>query len=90
MKTTTSIKLDTKIKEEAVQLASELGLSLSSVINATLKQFVTERRVVLSATPAFNIKTKQAFLALELDVKKGKNVSAAYADVASLKKALLK
>lgn len=89
MKTTTSIKLDTKIKEEASQLASELGLSLSSVINATLKQFVTERRVVLSAAPVFNNKTMKAFLALEADVKKGKNLSATYTDVNSLKKALL-
>jgi len=89
MKTTTSIKLDTKIKEEAAELASELGLSLSSVINATLKQFVTERRVVLSATPTFNTKTKKAFLALEADVKAGKNISATYTNVDDLKKALL-
>lgn len=89
MKTTTSIKLDTKIKEEAAQLASELGLSLSSVINATLKQFVTERRVVLSAAPVFNVKTKNTFLALEADVKAGKNLSTTYTDVEALKKALL-
>lgn len=89
MKTTTSIKLDKKIKEEASALANELGLSLSSVVNATLKKFVTERRVVFSLAPEFNEKTKKDFLKLEADVKEGKNLSKAYTDVDSLKKALL-
>jgi addiction module RelB/DinJ family antitoxin len=89
MKTTTSIKLDTKIKDEASALANELGLSLSSVINATLKKFVTERRVVFSATPEFNEKTKKDFIKMEADVKNGKNLSETYTDVDSLKKALL-
>ena len=89
MKTTTSVKLDTQIKEEASQLASELGLSLSSVINATLKQFVTERRVVLSVAPEFNKRTQKAFLEMEADVKSGKNMSKIYTDVDKLKKALM-
>jgi len=89
MKTTTSIKLDTKIKKEASQLAKELGLSLSSVINATLRQFVIERRVVLSATPEFNENTKKAFLTMEADVRAGKNISKNYTNVDDLKNALL-
>ena len=88
MKTVTSVKLDKKVKEEASALAEELGLSLSSVINATLKKFVTERRVVFSATPEFNEKTKKAFLAMREDVKKGKNLSRVHTDLASLKKDL--
>jgi len=74
MKTTTSIKLDKEIKEEASKLASELGLNLSSVINATLKKFITERRVVLSLSPEFNKKTEQKFLKLRKDIKEGKNI----------------
>jgi len=89
MKTTTSIKLDTKIKKEASQLAKELGLSLSSVINATLRQFVIERRVVLSVAPEFNENTKKAFLTMEADVRAGKNISKNYTNVDDLKNALL-
>lgn len=89
MKTTTSIKLDKDIKEEASALANELGLSLSSVINATLKKFVTERRVVFSVAPEFNEKTRKDFLKMEEDVKNGKNLSKSYTDSDSLKKALL-
>ncbi|MCB9805835.1 type II toxin-antitoxin system RelB/DinJ family antitoxin [Candidatus Nomurabacteria bacterium] len=74
MKTTTSIKLDKDIKEKASALANELGLSLSSVINATLKKFVDERRVVLSVSPEFNKKTEEKFIRLRKDIKEGKNI----------------
>src|SRR3989338_2740624 len=53
MKTVTSIKLDKQVKEEAGKLASRMGLNLSSVVNATLKRFVMERRVVFSLAPEF-------------------------------------
>ena len=75
MKTTTSVKLDKDIKNRASALANELGLSLSVVINATLKKFVDERRVVFSASPEFNEKTKRDFLRVKSDIKKGKNLS---------------
>ena len=84
MKTTTSIKLDKNIKEEASHLAKELGLSLSSVINATLKQFVNERRVVLSLSPQFNKKTEESFLKMIDDIKNNKNISKKYTDVNDL------
>jgi addiction module RelB/DinJ family antitoxin len=90
MKTTTSIKLDKKVKDEASKLAGELGLSLSSVVNATLKQFVNERRVVLSVSPSFNKKTEEAFLKLREDVKNEKNLSEVYTNMSDLKKALSK
>lgn len=88
MKTTTSIKLDKDIKEEATALAKELGLSLSSVINATLKKFVIERRVVLSVPPKFNKKTEKRFLKMREDVKKGRNLSKPYDNLEDLFKVL--
>jgi addiction module RelB/DinJ family antitoxin len=88
MKTTTSIKLDKDIKDQASALANELGLSLSSVINATLKKFVNERRVVLSVSPEFNKKTEGNFLKIRDDIKKNKNLSKAYTNSKELFKAL--
>ena len=88
MKTTTSIKLDKDIKDQAAALANELGLSLSSVVNATLKKFVDERRVVLSASPQFNKKTEEKFLKMMDDVKKGKNLSGPYKTTEELFEAL--
>ena len=89
MKTATSIKLDPKIKDEATALAGEIGISLSSVINASLRQFVVERRLTLSATPVFNERTRKEFLKLSDDVRKNKNLSATFESTAALKKALL-
>jgi len=88
MKITTSIKLDKKTKEQASLLAEELGLSLSSVVNATLKKFVVERRVVLSAAPEFNIKKEKEFLSMREDVKKNKDISKVYTNLEDLKKSL--
>jgi addiction module RelB/DinJ family antitoxin len=88
MKTTTSIKLDKDIKEKASALAGEMGLSLSSVINATLKKFVDERRVVLSVTPEFNKKTEEKFLKLREDVKNNKDLSETYTNSKDLFKTL--
>jgi addiction module RelB/DinJ family antitoxin len=88
MKTTTSIKLDKDIKDKATILANELGLSLSSVINATLKKFVDERRVVLSVSPEFNKKTEEKFMQLREDVKNKKNLSGTYTNAEDLFKAL--
>lgn len=88
MKTTTSIKLDKDIKDRASALAGELGLSLSSIVNATLKKFVDERRVVLSISPEFNEKTKREFLKIKKDIKEGKNISKSYDNEEDLFKAL--
>lgn len=87
-KTTTSIKLDKNIKEDASKLAAELGLSLSSVINATLKKFVDERRVVFSLAPKLNKKTEAEFLKIHKEIKEGKNLSKKYYDVEELFKDL--
>jgi DNA-damage-inducible protein J len=88
MKTTTSIKLDNDVKKEASKLASELGLSLSSVINATLKKFVNERRVVFSVEPEFNAKTEKEILKIKEDIQNGKNLSGPYTSTEDLFKAL--
>lgn len=51
MKTQVNIKLDSKIKRDAQKRAKELGLTLSSVVNATLSQFA--RTGELHVTPTY-------------------------------------
>jgi len=89
MKTITSVKLDKDVKEEAGKLASEMGLNLSSVINASLKKFVKERRLVFSLSPEFNAKTEKAMLKMKEDVKHKKNIVGPFDNVDELKKSLL-
>ena len=88
MKTTTSIKLDKDTKEQAAALAKDLGLSLSSVINSTLKQFVRNESIFLAVEPALNEKTKKEFLEIRDDIKHNRNLSKTYKNVKELREAL--
>lgn len=49
MKTILNIKTDKKLKKSAQETAEELGIPLSTAINAFLKQFVREKEITLSS-----------------------------------------
>lgn len=51
MDTTITIKTNTKLRNEAKKLAGDLGINLTSVVNAFLRQFVRERKFSVSAEP---------------------------------------
>ena len=51
MKTQINLKIDSNIKKDAQKRAKELGLSLSSVVNATLGQFARTGELELSVAP---------------------------------------
>lgn len=51
MKTQVNIKIDGNVKEQAQKQAKRLGLSLSSVVNATLSQFARTGTLELSTAP---------------------------------------
>jgi len=44
-----NIKTDKKLKADAQKVAGELGVPLSTVLNAFLKQFVRDKEITLSA-----------------------------------------
>lgn len=44
-----NIKTDKKLKSEAQKVAGELGVPLSTVLNAFLKQFVRDKEITFSA-----------------------------------------
>lgn len=43
------VKIDLRVKEESQFIADEMGLTLSSIINATLKQLIRTREVSFAA-----------------------------------------
>lgn len=51
MNTTMMIKLDKGLKADAKQTAEALGVPLTTVVSALLKQFVRERQVTVSLDP---------------------------------------
>ena len=48
-KTVLNVKTDKKLKLEAKKISAELGVPLSTVINAFLKQFVRDKEITFSA-----------------------------------------
>jgi addiction module RelB/DinJ family antitoxin len=77
MKTLINIKTDREVKISAQKLAKELGLSLSAVINAYLKQFVRSQAVDFSVVPQMSPELEKLLGPIEYDIARGKNLSPA-------------
>ncbi len=78
MKTLLNIKTDAVVKREAKKFAEEIGLPLSTLINASLKQMLRERRVNFSVPLVPNKKTARLIKKADEDFKKGVNISPAF------------
>lgn len=88
MKTVINIKADRQIKIKAKKLAEDLGLSLSAIINAYLRQFVRNKSVYFSAAPSMSKELEDVLGKIDKDVKQKKNLSLAISDAKSLKRYL--
>ena len=78
MKTLLSIKTEPEVKEQAKKLASELGLTLSALVTAQLKQAIRAKTVTFSTssytpTPYLEKILEKA----DRDIKAGKNLGPA-------------
>ncbi len=72
MKTQVNLKIDSLVKKQAQKLAEELGLSLSSVVNATLKQFARTGELELSSAPRITPQLEELVLEARKDYEEGK------------------
>ena len=77
-KTIINIKTEKEVKENAQKLARDLGLSLSDVINASLRNFVRSREVYFSYIPQMTPEFERFVGTIEKDLKKKKNLSPAF------------
>lgn len=75
MKTLINIKTDVEVKEQAKKLAKELGFPLSTIINASLKQFIRNKKIDFSVLPQMTPALEKLIEKIEKDIKKGKNIS---------------
>ena len=78
MKTIITVKSDKAIKEHAQKIAKDLGLSLSDVINASLRNFINTREVHFKAIPKMTPKLERIVARVEKDIRNNKNVSPAF------------
>jgi addiction module RelB/DinJ family antitoxin len=80
--TSLHIKIEPAIKEQAQRTAEELGLSLSAVMKALLKQFIRSKRLSVGARnmPEIpNARTRQVLQQAEEDMRAGRVTSFASA-----------
>ena len=66
-----------------------MGLSLSAIINASLKQFVSKRRVLFSVEPELNKKSKKLLQTALKEIEDKRNLVGPFGNVSDLKKSLL-
>lgn len=80
MKTVIHIKADKEVKETAQQVAGELGVSLSTVMNAYLRQFIRSRELHLSSIPRMTPELERLLDDVEEDLGTGRNISPAFSN----------
>ncbi len=88
MKTVLNVKTDVEVKQEAQKLAYNLGLSLSAVVNAYLRQFIRDKEVTFSTTRQMTPELEKILGSIDRDIQQGKNVSQPFTSRASLEKYL--
>jgi len=74
MQTVIHIKADKEVKENAVKVAHELGLNLSDVINASLRNFIRTREIYFSHTPRMTPELEKLLDKVEEDIKNKRNI----------------
>ncbi|MBF8249842.1 MAG: hypothetical protein HW400_443 [Candidatus Levybacteria bacterium] len=74
MQTVIHIRADKEVKRNAAEVAKELGLSLSSVINAALRNFIRTREVIFSDTPQMTPELEKLLGKVEEDIKHNRNI----------------
>jgi len=74
MQTVIHIKSDKEVKENAQKAAKELGLTLSDVINASLRNFIRTREVIFSHTPRMTPELEKIIAKVEKDIKHNRNI----------------
>lgn len=77
-KTTINIKADKEIKEKAQKVAANLGMPLSTIINAYLNQFIRTKEVHFYLEGELKPSVKKRLNRLQKEALAGKNLSPAF------------
>ena len=70
-----NIKVSKALKQDAQELADEIGVPLTTVISASLKEFVRSRSLTVSAFPRLRPEIESELGEAINDYKKGNNVT---------------
>lgn len=75
MNTVIHIKANKEVKENAQKAAKDLGLTLTDVINASLRNFIRTREVIFSDIPQMTPELEKRLEKVEDDIKHNRNLS---------------
>lgn len=84
-KTVINIKLSKSLKNDAQALADEIGVPLSTVVVANLKEFVRSRSLTITALQRLKPEVEKELGGAIYDYERGKNVSPTYSDSKAVK-----
>lgn len=88
MDTTLTVKTKKNLIKEAKGLAKEMGVTLTGVINAFLRQFVKNRELTLTGEETLTKEKIQFLERISKEADDGKNISGPFHDLDSLFKHL--
>lgn len=78
MKSVINIKTDPETKEQAQKLAADLGVTLSTIINVYLRQFIRTKEFSFSLAYQMSSELEKIIVEAEADIMAGKNLSPAF------------
>jgi len=81
MKTVLNVKTDVEVKKQAQELAKYLGVPLSTVVNAYLKEFIHSGEFTLRREPQLRPEVAKRIEKAVEESKEGKNLSPAFSNV---------
>jgi len=74
MNTVISVKVDKDVKESAQEVAKSAGLTLSSIVNAYLRQIAATRRIEIYAPEQMTPKLEKLIAEVEKSIEAGNTV----------------
>ena len=84
MDTTITIKTSKNLRRAAKEMAGELGISLTMVVNAYLRQFVKERKFSVSAAAMPTKRSLALWERVSLEMDRGKDSSGPFSNAEAL------
>ncbi|MCX6736454.1 MAG: DUF6364 family protein [Candidatus Parcubacteria bacterium] len=75
MKTLLNIKIDSAIKEKAKETARDLGMPLSTILNAYIHQLVRSREVYFTSAPRMTPELEKLVGVAKRDFRNKKNIA---------------
>ena len=88
MKTILNVKVDKEEKEKAKQIALQMGVPLSTIINAHLREFIRTREFSVKLDPVLKPKVEKELLKRSREYHKNPKVAYTNSSMAEVRKFL--